>query len=63
MEEKDNAPWVARDKDGWLCIFYGRPKLQENDGYFYGEQFISIHSALFPEVTFENSPKRLIPEL
>lgn len=47
--------WIARDKDRTLVLHFYEPKL-------YGLRWISldykeINENLFPEVTFENSPK------
>lgn len=49
--------WVARDKNRKLWLYESKPIRQ-------GERFIptcfedckKLHSTLFPEVTFENSP-------
>ena len=56
--------WIARDKDGTLFIFKERPFL-EDDGEqkiwmtIGAESCIGINFKLFPEVTFENSPKEV----
>lgn len=53
--------WIARDKCGDLGLYGSRPTLSVtattwNKVYC---SFISINSGLFPEVTFENSPKEI----
>ena len=66
-----NTIWIARDKDGDLYLYSEKPKADDN-GVFYGEAdqnrifittsapWVEIDSDLYPEVTFENSPKELI---
>lgn len=62
--------WIARDENGGLYLYSNKPIKQKfgeqnffksesksNDGN-YDE--IKIDSALFPEVTFENSPQQLV---
>lgn len=60
MEE---SIWIARDKNGNLAIFNDKPILDDNEWYnsdpFTGE-YSYINKELFPDITFENSPKQLI---
>lgn len=57
--------WIARDKNTLLHLFTTKPKLE---GYiFVGEDefdndtcIYELSRYLFPEVTFENSPKELV---
>lgn len=59
--------FIARDKDGTLCLYDKEPKLSEEiEGVWvcgqYGDEFINIvalPSEDFPEVTFENSPQEI----
>lgn len=66
--------WIARDKDGDLYLYSEKPEL-DNDTFTWGEEdehiffnlnglndnsYMQIDSDLYPEVTFENSPKELI---
>ena len=51
--------WIARDKDGYLFLFDEKPNRYEfwfdsklGDSYNLKDDF-------FPEVTFENSPKKV----
>lgn len=70
MENSVEA-WLARDKDGTLCAYPTRPFLYRSNGTWeYDETtesagstlsgFVLIERDLFPEVTFENSPKKAI---
>lgn len=49
--------WVARDKDGELCLYDAYPKRQSE---FFGSQFgyssMLLDERMCPEVTWENSP-------
>lgn len=52
--------WIARDKDGTLCIYKGKPSRYE--GFFdNGTNYSTIYleSKLFPEITWENSPQEI----
>lgn len=59
--------YIARDKNGTLAIYEGKPVYDEeleifvcdDDGNGYLLNYISIN--LYPEVTFENSPIILKP--
>ena len=52
--------WIARNKDNTLVIFQSKPFLNniEWDEYL-NEDYMYINEYLFPEVTFENSPKQV----
>lgn len=59
--------WIARDGDGELHMFLHEPITSNKpgyqvwedptDNYSYGEYLIDCQ--LFPEITFENSPKEV----
>lgn len=52
--------WIARDKDGYSQLFVEEP-IKKN-GYFEkmpNTKTFTISCLLFPEVTFENSPKEV----
>ena len=49
--------WIARDKDGLLCLFEIKPFLNINKDWDSDDNYIVIDEILFPEVTFENSPQ------
>lgn len=64
MEEK--VLWIARDKDN--CLFlYSKPPIKNFNSYRYNSDdelnSTEIPENLYPEVTFENSPKQLIIKL
>lgn len=49
--------WIARDKSGWLQLFFEQPKYRENwEGCFI--TYLSDDDC-FNEVTFENSPQEV----
>lgn len=49
--------WIARDKSGWLQLFFEQPKYRED----WEGRFITYLSDddCFNEVTFENSPQEV----
>ena len=59
--------FIARDKDGTLCLYDKEPKLSEEiEGVWvssqYGDEFINVvvlPSEYFPEVTLDNSPQEV----
>ena len=63
--------YIARDKDkdGGLFLYNNKPNFVEDEGLFLSNENsedndiyydgIEIDSKLFPEVTWENSPKRV----
>ena len=59
--------WIARDKNGRLMIFKNQPVLYQ-DGEFVNQKQLDgnfgfvhkIPEGLYPEVTFENSPRELV---
>ena len=54
--------WIARDKSGELNVYCRKPE-QRKSGYFSCSSLIgNVPRRLYPEVTFENSPKELIIE-
>ena len=53
--------WIARDKDGTLRLFDNIP-VKHKEGYWTsqrGYNDIELDSCLFPDVTWENSPKKV----
>ena len=55
--------WIARDKDGTLCLFREKPTL---DVYYWFDNSLGMTGCIaellktdFPEVTFENSPQKV----
>lgn len=64
------SPWIARDEDGGLYIYNHRPIMSEIDNqkiFTVDPNFVDVdcnnvlevNSDLYPEVTFENSPKQI----
>lgn len=59
----ENDVWIARDKDGTLAMFENKPILDVDNAWYCGDadkDFSIINRDMFPEITFENSPKQLI---
>jgi hypothetical protein len=56
--------WIARDKNGILTIFKNKPILYMDNAWYckddYDFDYSTVNKDMFPEVTFENSPKQLI---
>ena len=54
--------WIARDKEGGLWVYPDKPIRLTNR--FESEDVLAdyfpINSKLYPEVTWENSPKELV---
>lgn len=50
--------WIARDKDGTLALHESEPYCPYNTWHNGNQEFYLIND-LFPEVTFENSPKQV----
>ena len=55
--------YIARDEDGTLAIYEGKPTYDKEFDTFDGDGNLIdfINSDLYPEVTFENSPVILKP--
>jgi len=58
--------YIARDKDGKLFLYNYLPNRNNDSGNFMVEvddmwdgEIMSIDPELFPEVTWENSPKQV----
>ena len=55
--------WLARDIDNGIALYYSEPVLK--NGYFEATDdnedcYIFLEDEDFPEVTHENSPRRVI---
>ena len=77
MEENFNQLWIARDKNGQLCVYRGKP-IRADYGFVdsdlpagirclaecvaYSDNYVEIPKDMYPEITFENSPQLLIPK-
>ena len=53
--------WIARNENGTLEIFKEKPYITiECEWFAEGEEYLNIYDEdSFPEVTFENSPKKV----
>ena len=49
--------WIARDENGCLCLHDEKPYCSANGVWYSIKQMIHLSKDLFPEITFENSPK------
>ena len=49
--------WIARMQNGELFLFRQEPK--RVDGYFSGLAICELPPFNFPELTFENSPRKV----
>lgn len=56
--------WIARDKNGELYIYCNKPELDKIAKIFYATSDdvdpCQIDEVFYPEVTYENSPKKLL---
>lgn len=55
--------WIARDKDGVICLYQEKPLLDIFYWYDFGSGpngcIVELNKDYFPEVTFENSPQEV----
>lgn len=60
-----NTPdaWIARDRDGFLCIFFYLRPILEGDVWVPQQDRVDALAILdmtdYPDVTFENSPVKV----
>ena len=59
--------WIARDKYGKLFLYKNKPHKyidfflhREGNLFYEKKKSIEINSSLYPKVTFENSPQKII---
>jgi hypothetical protein len=58
--EKAPTVWVARDKGKYGKLFlYGSEPNRDGDLFDSDDVFFTISTNLFPEVTWENSPRKV----
>lgn len=50
--------WIARNKSGKLFMYTNRHEIV-CDGFYFGSGQSLLDNDLFPEVTFENSPREV----
>lgn len=59
-QSTDNTLWVARDSNNALYLYGKKPFKREIKFYAEADSWaICLPRDLFPELTFENSPKQL----
>lgn len=52
--------WVARDKNGGLYLYSGKPEKEDTCFFEIGDSdSMALNNKLFPNVTFENSPQEV----
>ena len=61
--EKQDCVWIARDRDKSIAIYSFNPIQEENCFYPQSKTaFVLLPEQLFPNLTFENSPQKLVLE-
>lgn len=56
-KERGLIVWIARDKDGELCLYKSKPWKCVYGQFDCDEMFLPMDSDMYPEITWENSPK------
>lgn len=55
-KERGLSVWIARDKNGELCLYKSKP-WRCGQCFDFDEVFMPMDEDMFPEITWENSPK------
>jgi|GEM_PF-6690754 len=55
--------WMARDQDGNLCIYEGKPKKKWNSWFSDGYEYIYYFNHLFPAIKWEDDEPTLIRDI
>lgn len=55
--------WMARDRDGELCIYEEKPRKEENYWYFDGYGRVSYFNHLFSAIKWEDKEPTLISDI
>lgn len=55
--------WMARDQDGNLCIYEGKPEKEGNYWHFGGYDYISYFNHLFSAIKWEDKEPTLISDI
>ena len=53
---KDNKLWVARDKNGFLFAYEGKPARCDIRKEWFGRFLSSMKNSYFPNLTWEDEP-------
>ena len=56
-KEREMSVWIARDKDGELCLYKSKPWRCVYDQFDCDDIFLPMDEDMYPEITWENSPK------
>lgn len=59
LRRRENVLWLARDKDGCLFAYSHEPSLNEAQDAWLAGAGCFLYNGSFPEITFENSPKKV----
>lgn len=55
--------WMARDRDGNLCIYEEKPRKEEDSWYFGGYDYISYFNHLFSAIQWEDEEPTRISDI
>ena len=55
-KERGLSVWIARDKDGELCLYKSKP-WRNGLCFDFDDMFMAMDKDMYPEITWENSPK------
>lgn len=55
--------WMARDRDGNLCIYEEKPRKEEDSWYFGGYDYISYFNHLFSAIKWKDEEPTLISDI
>lgn len=55
--------WIARDSDGNLCIYEGKPKKEGNSWYSDGYVYLYYFNHLFPAIKWEDEEPTRISDI
>jgi len=55
-KERGLSVWIARDKDGELCLYKSKP-WKCGQCFDFDKLFMPLDEDMYPEITWENSPK------
>ena len=55
-KERGLSVWIARDKDGELCLYKSKP-WRNGLCFDFDDMFMIMDKDMYPEITWENSPK------
>ena len=55
--------WMARDRDGNLCIYEEKPRKEEDSWYFGGYDYISYFNHLFSAIKWEDEEPTRISDI